>query len=108
MSMREHQVIDSVNVPVLVPKPLSVEYGTSTTSRRCAASVERPEPQTMPTRGFKRCSLPAAVSKDAMVSSVAANGKLGFSGALTSVGLGAATSMVREKYSMILGRPGFS
>jgi hypothetical protein len=55
---------------VLVPKPCSAVYGTSTLSRKVEASVLRPEPQTIPTRGFCRCS----GSKEARTSRVAANG----------------------------------
>lgn len=42
--------------PVLFPKPSKVEYGTSTTSRRLDASVCKPDPQTIPTRGLSRCA----------------------------------------------------
>ena len=41
---------------MLFPKPRRDEYGTSTVSRRLAASVLRPEPHTIPTRGLRKFS----------------------------------------------------
>jgi hypothetical protein len=48
--------------PVLSPNPSNVLYGTTTRSVILSASVPRPEPHTMPTRGLRRCAGRSSVS----------------------------------------------
>lgn len=58
---------------MLVAKPANAEYGTSTLSRRLDASVLRPEPHTIPTRGARRrggSSLESASMLDAKRSAI--------------------------------------
>src|ERR1700733_14936391 len=59
-----------MDLPVLFANPSSAVYGTSTTSRRLDTSVLNPDPQTIPMRGFWRCS----GTRRARISRVEANG----------------------------------